>query len=139
MAWQVATRPPNTDFRDVGFRVFSQWDEDGILQYLIHRIPIRNKTFIEFGVENYEESNTRFLLLNDHWQGMLLDVCEEDIRYIEQDGFYWQYDLRVKKAWITRENIDALLVGAGFGEDVGVLSIDIDGNEYWLWEAIVNI
>jgi hypothetical protein len=139
MAWQVATRPPNTDFRDVGFRVFSQWDEDGILQYLIHRIPIRNKTFIEFGVENYEESNTRFLLLNDHWQGMLLDVCEEDIRYIEQDDFYWQYDLQVKKAWITRENIDALLVSAGFGEDVGVLSIDIDGNEYWLWEAIVNM
>jgi len=139
MAWQVAKRPPNTDFREVGFGVFSQWDEDGILQYLIHNLPIKNKTFIEFGVENYEESNTRFLLLNDNWQGMVLDACEQDIRYIERDDFYWKYDLQVKQAWITRENIDDLLVGSGFGEHVGILSIDIDGNEYWVWEAIVSI
>ncbi len=139
MSWQVAAFPPNTDFPKVGFRVFSQCDEDGILQYLIHNLPVKNKTFIEFGVENYEESNTRFLLLNDHWQGLLLDACEEDIRYIQQDDFYWQYDLQAKKTWITAENIDALLAGAGFGEDVGVLSIDVDGNEYWLWEKIVSI
>jgi len=74
MAWRVACMPPNTDFRRVGFKVFSQFDEDGIIQYLINTLPIANRTFIEFGVENYEESNTRFLLLNDHWQGMVLDA-----------------------------------------------------------------
>lgn len=139
MAWQVADLPPNTDFRKVGFKVFSQFDEDGIIQYLIHRLPIKSKTFIEFGVENYEESNTRFLLLNDHWQGMVLDARASDIRYIQQDRIYWQYDLQARCTWITRENIDALLQSAGFGEDVGLLSIDIDGNDYWIWEAIQSI
>jgi hypothetical protein len=129
MAWQAADLPPNTDFRKVGFKVFSQFDEDGI----------KSKTFIEFGVENYEESNTRFLLLNDHWQGMVLDARASDIRYIQQDRIYWQYDLQARCTWITRENIDALLQSAGFGEDVGLLSIDIDGNDYWIWEAIQSI
>lgn len=136
MAWQVACLPPNTDFRKVGFSVFSQWDEDGILQYLIGNLPIANKTFIEFGVENYEESNTRFLLVNDHWQGMVLDAGAEDIRHIQRDRIYWQYDLQAKCTWITRENINELMRKAGFGEDIGLLSIDIDGNDYWIWEAI---
>jgi hypothetical protein len=139
MAWQVAGLPSNTDFRRVGFKVFSQWDEDGIIQYLIHHLPMENKTFLEFGVENYEESNTRFLLLNDHWQGMVLDACPADIEYIRSDRIHWQYDLQVKDAWITRENIDSLLAQAGFGEDVGLLSIDLNGNDYWIWQAMQSV
>src|SRR5271163_3905375 len=139
MAWRVACMPPNTDFRRVGFKVFSQFDEDGIIQYLINTLPIANRTFIEFGVENYEESNTRFLLLNDHWQGMVLDARGADIRYIQEDKIYWQYDLQAKCTWITRENINAVLRDAGFGEEVGLLSIDIDGNDYWIWEAIQSV
>ena len=139
MAWRVAGLPPNTDFRRVGFKVFSQFDEDGIIQYLISNMPIVPKTFVEFGVEKYEESNTRFLLLNDHWQGMVLDARGEDIRYIQQDKIYWQYDLQAKCTWITRENIDVLVQDAGFGEELGLLSIDIDGNDYWIWEAIQSV
>lgn len=139
MAWQVATFPPNTNFRKVGFKVFSQWDEDGIIQFLINHLPIESKTFVEFGVENYEESNTRFLLLNDHWQGLVLDASASDIRYIQQDKIYWQYDLQAKCAWITRENVDRLVRDAGFGTDLGLLSIDIDGNDYWIWEAIQSV
>jgi hypothetical protein len=139
MAWQVAAMPANTDFRKVGFKVFSQFDEDGIIQYLINVLPIGGKTFIEFGVENYRESNTRFLLLNNHWQGMVLEGRASDIRSIQRDKMYWQYDLQVRHAWITRDNINELLLGAGFGDDVGLLSIDIDGNDYWIWEAVDGI
>jgi hypothetical protein len=139
MSRQVAIAPPNESFRKVGFKVFSQWDEDGIIQYLISHLPMQNKTFIEFGVEDYEESNTRFLLLKDHWQGMVLDASESDIRFIQRDKIYWEFDLQAKCAWITRDNINALLNGAGFSEDIGLLSIDIDGNEYWIWEAIQSL
>jgi hypothetical protein len=139
MSWQVSEFPPNTDFRKVGFKVFSQWDEDGIIQYLINKIDIPSKTFIEFGVENYEESNTRFLLLNNHWQGMVLDASEADIRYVQTDRIHWEFDLQAERAWITRDNIDSLLKQSGFPEDVGLLSIDINGNEYWIWEAIRSI
>src|SRR5580693_996958 len=99
MAWRVASLPPNTDVRELGFKVFSQFDEDGIIQYLVNKLPIASKTFVEFGVENYEESNTRFLLLNDHWQGMVLDARAADIQYIRSDRIHWQYDLQVKEAW----------------------------------------
>jgi hypothetical protein len=136
MSWQVATLPPNLDFRKVGFKVFSQWDEDGIIQYLVNKLPIPNKTFIEFGVENFEESNSRFLMVNDHWRGMVLDASASDIQYIQQHRIFWQYDLQAKSAWITRKNINELLQTSGFGDDVGLLSIDIDGNDYWIWEAI---
>jgi len=139
MARQVASLPSNESFRKVGFKVFSQWDEDGIIQYLISHLRIPSKTFIEFGVEDYEESNTRFLLFKDHWQGMVLDACEEDIRFIQGDRLYWEFDLQAQRAWITRENIDSLVRGSGFSEDVGLLSIDIDGNEYWICEAIQSI
>ena len=80
-----------------------------LFNILISHLPIQNKTFIEFGVEDYEESNTRFLLLKDHWQGMVLDACESDIRFIQTDRIYWEFDLQAKCAWITRENIDSLL------------------------------
>lgn len=139
MSWNVSSLPVNMDFRRVGFSVFSQWDEDGIIQYLINKIPIENKTFIELGIENYEESNTRFLLLNNHWQGMVLDACEPDIEYVQSDTIHWQFDLQARCAWITRDNIDLLLQDAGFDRDLGLLSIDIDGNEYWIWEAIRSV
>ena len=139
MSWTVGSFPPNADFREVGFTVFSQWDEDGIIQYLINKIPIANKTFIEFGVENYEESNTRFLLINNHWKGMVLDGCEPDIQYVQTDPIHWQFDLQAKCEWITKDNIDALLQDSGFASDVGLLSIDIDGNDYWIWKAIQSL
>ena len=62
---------------DYEFKVSSQWGEDGIIQYLINNIDIENKTFIEFGVENYTESNTRFLLQKDNWKGLVLDGSQK--------------------------------------------------------------
>src|SRR5689334_18359983 len=63
------TKPAETveDLHDVEFKVFSQWGDDGIIQYLVHRVNISKKSFIEFGVEDYREANTRFLLLNNNW------------------------------------------------------------------------
>ncbi|MDI6739908.1 MAG: hypothetical protein QME74_06045, partial [Candidatus Edwardsbacteria bacterium] len=56
--------------QDAEFKVYSQFGDDGIIQYLISQIPIENKSFIEFGVQDYTESNTRFLLKNDNWRGL---------------------------------------------------------------------
>jgi hypothetical protein len=58
--------------QEAEFKVFSQWGEDGIVQYLINKLPIENEVFIEFGVEDYTELNTRFLLENDNWSGLVL-------------------------------------------------------------------
>jgi len=121
------------------FRVFSQWGEDGIIQKLIHHIDVGKKIFIEFGVENYRESNTRFLLTNNNWSGLVIDGSQSNIDYIKRDNIYWQYNLKAECAFITKENINQIFEKNGIKGDIGILSIDIDGNDYWVWEAITTV
>ncbi len=137
-ARQVAA-DANAAFNDAEFRVFSQWGEDGLIQYLIRRVPLPNKVFVEFGVENYLESNTRFLAVNDRWSGLVMDASAENIQFIQRDPVSWACNLKSVRAFITRENINELLKSNGFSGDLGLLSVDIDGNDYWVWEAIDGI
>lgn len=125
--------------QDNEFKVFSQWGEDGIIQYLLRNINIKRKIFVEFGVGNYTESNTRFLLINDNWSGLVMDGSLENINYIKQDPIYWQYNLKAVQAFIDKENINKLLKENGIQGEIGILSIDIDGNDYWIWQAIDSI
>lgn len=127
-----------TSLKDVEFKVFSQSGEDGILQWLTHKIPIENRTFIEFGASDYKESNTRFLLIKDNWSGMILDGSKKNMSAVKQEGIYWRYDLQAIDAFITAENINDLLMQSGFDKDLGVLSVDIDGNDYWVLKAITE-
>jgi len=128
-----------TSLRDVEFKVFSQFGDDGIIQYLIHRLAPLPDSFVEFGVENYRESNTRFLLLNDNWRGLVLDGNQNYVDQIQHDAIYWRHTLTATHAWITRDNINHLLRDAGFHGQVGLLSIDIDGNDYWVWEKLDTV
>lgn len=118
------------------FKVFSQWGDDGIIQYLINYLEIENKSFIEFGVENYLESNTRFLLINDNWSGLVMDSSETNIASIIKSEIYWKYDLIAKPAFITKDNINQLISEESFEKNIGLLHIDIDGNDYWIWKAL---
>jgi hypothetical protein len=129
-------RNPSIDPRDHEFQVFSQWGEDGILQYLVQQVEIPNPVFVEFGVENYTESNTRFLLQNNRWAGLILDGSEDHVRYIKQDPIYWRYNLKAVEAFIDKDNINSLIRDNGVSGDIGLLSVDIDGNDYWVWDAI---
>lgn len=124
------------NLQEAEFRVFSQWGEDGIIQYLIHRLGIRQKRFVEFGVESYRESNTRFLLLRDRWSGLVLDGSSAHMKTLERDYLPWLYDLHYEAVFITRENINDIIRRHGFDGPLGILSVDIDGNDYWVWEAI---
>ena len=118
------------------FKVFSQWGEDGIIDYLISNLDIENKTFIEFGVENYEESNTKFLLLNKNWHGFIMDSSTNNINYIKNSELYWKHSLTAVKSFVNKENINDLLKLSKFDKKIGLLSIDIDGNDYWVWQGI---
>lgn len=124
------------NIHDVEFKVFSQFGDDGIIQYLIQNIEIPQKKFIEFGVQNYQESNTRFLLMNNNWKGLVIEGNKEDVDYIKKDEIYWRYDLTAVNCFITKENINKIFSENGFTGEVGLLSIDIDGNDYWIWECI---
>jgi hypothetical protein len=124
---------------EVEFQVFSQFGDDGIIQYLIDKLPIKNKTFIEFGVENYKESNTRFLLVNNAWSGMVIDGSLENVNQIRNSQLYSFYDLRAVHSFITKDNINNIIKNCGFQEEIGILSVDIDGNDYWVLESINTV
>lgn len=123
---------------EVVFQVFSQRGEDGVIQYICSKIAVPDKTFIEFGVEDYTEANTRLLLFNN-WRGLVMDGSKLNIRFIKNDFIYWKYDLTALQSFITAENINRLISSYTDNSDIGLLSIDIDGNDYWVWEAITTI
>lgn len=124
---------------DAEFKVFSQGGDDGIIQYLINKVQISDKTFIEFGVENYMESNTRFLLKHDNWTGLIIDGSEKAITFIKSDDIYYQQELQVVNSFITAENINELIASQGIRGEIGLLSVDIDGVDYWVWKAITVV
>jgi hypothetical protein len=125
-----------TRLRDAEFKVYSQWGEDGIIQYLIHKVPIADPSFIEFGVEDYSEANTRFLLVNDNWRGVIFDSGTAHVDFVRYHGLGWRYELDARTAFITPENVNDEFRKAGMTGDIGLLSIDIDGNDYWVFEAV---
>lgn len=137
-SWQMRSMEVISSLQDVEFKVNSQWGEDGIIDWLIERanIPVAARSFIEFGVEKYQEANTRFLLQNRNWRGLIMDGSPEMLDQVKADGLYWRYDLLAKPAFIDRDNINSLIAEAGFSGDIGLLSVDLDGNDYWIWEAI---
>jgi len=129
--WSISSRNIN----DFEFKIFSAWGDDGIIQYLIKHIQIENKSFIEFGVENYLESTTRFLMMNNNWSGYVIDGSNYNMESLRKRTWFFKYDLRCKTAWIDKDNINSLLAETEFS-NVGLLHIDIDGNDYYVLEAI---
>ena len=134
-ARQMLDRAPAT-LADAEFRVFSQFGEDGIIQFLLSKVGPIPKSFVEFGVETYDEANTRFLLLHDGWRGLIMDGSAEAMTALRQQELYWRHDLRAEAAFIDRDNVDALIARGGMRGPIGLLSVDIDGNDYWVWEKI---
>jgi hypothetical protein len=123
---------------DAEFQIFSQWGEDGIVQYLVQNLDIEHKTFVEFGVETFREANCRFLMQKDFWSGMVIDGSAKNIATIKQSNFFWLYDLTAVEAFITRDNIAGLIAGAPF-DGLGILSVDIDGVDYFVLEALGHL
>lgn len=130
-------------FSDVGFRVFSQTDEDGILLYIFALIGSKSKQCVEMAFGTPIMSNTTNLICNWGWQGLLL---EGDQKLIELSEDFFRTHCNVKsdlpllvRCWVTKENINYILKKHGFSGEIDLLSIDLNGNDYWIWEAIKEI
>jgi hypothetical protein len=122
------------------FQVFSQWNDDGLIQHLVRHVPIERSTFVEFGVESYRESNTRFLLQHNNWSGVIFDGGDAHRQFVyQQSEIGWRYAIDARTAFLTRETINEEFRKAGLCGDIGLLSIDVDGNDYWLWKAIDTV
>ena len=129
---------------EASFKIFSQWGEDGIIQYIINNISLDKKTFIEFGVEDFYESNCRFLLQNNNWEGFIIDGSKKNINKIKSSKFYWKHNLKAIDRFITKENICNILENSSFDKKkLGILSIDLDGIDWYVlreldeWEPAI--
>ena len=135
----VKSKKSIVSLSEVEFKVFSQWGDDGIIQWLIHNLDIPIKTFVEFGVENYREANTRFLMMNNNWSGLVMDGSKTNVAQIINSEYFWKYDLSANTVFITAENINNLISSSNLEKEVGILHIDLDGNDYWIWKEINTI
>jgi len=121
--------------QDKEFRVYSQFGDDGIVQWLVYYLDLGVNKFIEFGVGDFHESNSHFLLVNNAWQGFVMDGSENNIDRVRSSEVYWRFSLKAKKAFIDLSNINELIAASGF-DKVGYLHIDLDGNDYWILQAL---
>lgn len=126
------------------FKIYSQNGEDGIIDFLLQALDLSDypKAFVEFGVENYKEANTRFLLQFRNFQGLVIDGSTENINYIKSDSIYWKYDLEAKCAFITKDNINDLIYSWLESRNLSnilLLSIDIDGNDFYIFDSITCV
>lgn len=127
------------DFEQIyskGFRVFSQFDDDGIIQYLIQVLKLeKDGKFIEFGVGDFYESNSHFLLVNNNWSGFVIDGSESNVYKIQNSPIYWKFDIKAIREFVTAENVNELLNKSEFYK-VNYIHIDLDGNDYWVLKSL---
>jgi hypothetical protein len=112
----------------------SQNGEDGILHEIFRRIGATAPFFVEFGVEDGRECNTA-ALVRAGWNGMMIEGDPQkfaalSVTYADAPA------VRLVNAYVTAENIAGLFAANGVPTELDLLSIDIDGNDYWVWEAL---
>lgn len=139
----AASRQPLPSFDDVELRFMSQNGEDGILLFLFALIGTTNKRCVEICAGDGLECNTANLIVNHGWQGLLVDGSEA---LLERGGeFYrngsetWFWPPRLERAWVTAETVNQLVTGAGFAGPLDLLSLDMDGVDYWVWKALDSV
>ena len=137
----VESRLPLPGVWDTGFRVFSQFDEDGIILFLLAVAGLGSRRFVDIGAgDGVIASNSANLALNLGFHGLFVDAREAEVERGRR--FYADHpDSRERpppfvREFVTTENVNELVRGAGFEGDVDFLSIDIDGNDYWIFEAL---
>lgn len=126
--------------QDVGFCGYSGSDEDGILLYIFSLIGIKNKRFVDIGAAGVGASNTANLVINHSWYGLHIDGNSEVLRkaqsvYAKTPGVQHMLPKAVS-AYVSAENINELVQSNGFEGSLDLLSLDIDGNDYWVWKAL---
>ena len=120
-----------------GFKVYSQNDEDGIIQEIFRRIGMESRTFVEFGVADGTECNTAKLLV-EGWRGLWIEADAGHAAAIRSGfaPFLDKRSLTLIESRVTAENINGLLTQGGMSGEIDLLGIDIDYNDYWVWKAI---
>lgn len=126
-------------FRDVAYSNYSQFGEDGVLEYIFALVGTTNKVIVEMCCGSGLECNAANLIINHGWAGLLFDGSEKNIAYGKQffNRLMPHFNRpKLIEAWITKNNVNELILENNVGGEIDVFSLDIDGNDYWLLEAL---
>ncbi len=115
-------------------KFYSQHGEDGIIREIFNRIGTTDKFFVEFGIQDGSECNTRNLLENHGWSGVWMEGSPE-LAEKARLGFS-RFPVKVLHRFLTRENIVTSFEEACVPKEFDLLSIDVDGNDYWMWDGL---
>ena len=121
------------NIQQIELKIFSQNGEDGIIDYLLTKLKLipHSTNFIEIGVGDYRESNTRFIYNRFHSKGLIIDYLDDMKNKVKPHVNLWKGDLRICNSFINSNNIDEILK-KNCDFDVDVFSLDIDGIDYWI-------
>ena len=125
-----------SNLNEVDFKVFSQNGEDGIIDYLLFSLQIEKAKFIEIGVGDYYESNTRFLFERSSGDGLIIDIIANFKKRAEKNIRLWRGNLKILNRKIDSENILATLKEFNFFDNIDLFSIDVDSIDYWILEKM---
>jgi hypothetical protein len=137
---ELAAERRRLPFDQVEFRNHSQNGEDGILWYVLSLVGELTKTCVEICAADGVQCNCANLLINHGWTGLLVDGDQRNVEsgrsYFGKHPDTFAYPPKFVQAWITAENVNALLAAHGVGGEIDLLSLDIDGMDYWVWKAL---
>ncbi len=133
----------HNDISEAGFRCYSQFEEDGIILYVLSMIGMKTKKVVEICCGEGVECMATNLILNHGYQSYLFEGDENNVKsanaFFKSKQDCMLVPPNIKHAWITRENINQQLKDIGASGEVDLFSLDIDGNDYHIWEAISEI
>ena len=124
-------------FATTGLSVHSMQGEDGHILHILREIGVTNRQFVEIGIQNGMECNTANLTFNFGWGGVLIEGNPEDAALAQRNYVCFPH-VTVKQAFVTKENVAELLKETNADPHADLFSLDIDGNDYWIWEALAD-
>lgn len=128
------------NFNATGFKVFSQFEEDGKLLYIFSILGMGKKTFVDLGSNDCVNSNCANLTVHFNWKGLFVDgdknLIEIGEKFYRKTPNFWSYKPKFAHAFLTTKNVNNIIQTEGFEGEIELLSIDIDGNDYWIWESL---
>lgn len=128
------------DISEVGFKVYSHTDEDGMLLYIFSIIGTHSRKCVEICAGNGKECNSANLIINHGWHGLLVDgnkkLVREGIKFYRKNPNTYAFPPKFANAWVTQENVNSIIGENGFKGEIDLLIIDLDSTDYWIWKAI---
>lgn len=136
----LAAGQPLPSFADAEMRFFSQNGEDGIVQLIFAAVGERTRRAVEICAGDGIECNSANLVVNHGWTALLVDGGDQIVtagaQFYTHSTNTWYWPPTLRQAWVTRDTVNTIVRDAGFDGDIDLLTIDVDGVDYWIWDAL---